>query len=269
MNETYRAELRDETPIVVRIARHPEGWFTDEAHLMAKARAAGVPTPDVLGVEQVDHEGERLSFSIQRLLPGRPLREIARELAPADLERLIVNGGELLGRVHGANASRGMKHELEPPDEDFVTRVVGVADQAMGPDAAGVVERGAGLLRDAAARRPAPGLALAHGDWLPKHLLIDAGEIAGVIDWEFAGPAPPAFDLAHWEVAAGEGLYDHWRWLRRGYARVADPDVADGGWVPAFAIFFALDVLGWRNPAPPGRLRRCVEVIRRYVDGRP
>ena len=114
--------------------------------------------------------------------------------------------------------------------------------------------------------RPAPRLSLAHGDWLPKHLLIDdGGAIVGVIDWEFAGPASPAFDLAHWEVSAGDGLHDRSDLLRLGYARVADPDAADAGWVPAFAIDFALEVLGWRNPASPARLRRCVDVIARHV----
>jgi aminoglycoside phosphotransferase (APT) family kinase protein len=113
--------------------------------------------------------------------------------------------------------------------------------------------------------RPAPRLSLAHGDWLPKHLLIDDGAIVSVIDWEFAGPASPAFDLARWEVSAGDGLHDRSDLLRRGYARFADPDAADAGWVPAFAIDWALEVLGWKNPAPPARLRRCVDVIARYA----
>jgi thiamine kinase-like enzyme len=113
--------------------------------------------------------------------------------------------------------------------------------------------------------RPAPRLSLAHGDWLPKHLLIDDGAIVSVIDWEFAGPASPAFDLARWELSAGDGLHDRSDLLRRGYARVADPDAADAGWVPAFAIHWALEVLGWKNPAPPARLRRCVDVIARYA----
>ena len=128
-----------------------------------------------------------------------------------------------------------------------------VADQALGPAAAATVERGADLLRDEVLTRPAPRLSLAHGDWLPKHLLIDDdGAIVSVIDWEFAGPASPAFDLAHWELAAGDGLHERSDLLRRGYGRVADPDAADAGWVPAFAIDFALDVLGWRNPASTG-----------------
>jgi aminoglycoside phosphotransferase (APT) family kinase protein len=198
-------------------------------------------------------------------VPGRSLDEIAGELSASDLERLVMDSGELLARVHSVVPERGIRHELEPPHERFVARVVRVADQALGPAAAAVVERGAELIRDEVMTRPASILSLAHGDWLPKHLLIDDGAIVGVIDWEFTGPASPAFDLAHWEVAAGDGLHDRSDLLRLGYARVADPDAADAGWVPAFAIDFALEVLDWRNPASPARLRRCVDVIARYV----
>lgn len=265
LHETYRVEVPNDVPAVVRIARQPVPWFTDEEHVMAQARGVGVPTPNVLGVEQVDHDGELLSFSILQLVPGRSLDELAGELPASDLERLITDGGELLARVHSIVPERGIPHELEPPDERSVARVMRVAHQALGPAAAAVVERGADLLRDEVMTRPAPRLSLAHGDWLPKHLLIDDAAIVSVIDWEFAGPAPPAFDLARWEVSAGDGLHDRSDLLRRGYARVADPDTADAGWVPAFAIDWALEVLGWKKPAPPARLRRCVDVIARYA----
>ena len=140
-----------------------------------------------------------------------------------------------------------------------------IVEQTLGPAAASVVERSAAFLRRELVARPAPLLALAHSDWLPKHLLIDDGTIVGVIDWERAGPASPAFDLARWEVSAGDGLHDRSDLLRRGYARVADPDLAAAGWVPAFAVDWALEVLGWQNPAAPPRLRRCVDVIARYA----
>jgi aminoglycoside phosphotransferase (APT) family kinase protein len=265
LHETYRVEVPNDVPVVVRIARQPEPWFTDEEHVMAQARGVGVPTPNVLGLEQVDHDRELLSFLILRLVPGRSLDELAGELPASDLERLVMDGGELLARVHSVVPDRGIRHELEPPDERFVARVARVAHQALGPAAAAVVERGADLLREEVMTRPAPRLSLAHGDWLPKHLLIDDGAIVSVIDWEFAGPASPAFDLARWEVSAGDGLHDRSDLLRRGYARVADPDAAGAGWVPAFAIDWALEVLGWKNPAPPARLRRCVDVIARYA----
>jgi aminoglycoside phosphotransferase (APT) family kinase protein len=176
-----------------------------------------------------------------------------------------MDGGELLARVHSVVPDRGIRHELQPPDERSLARGARIVEQTLGPSAASVVARGAEFLRRELAARPAPSLALAHSDWLPKHLLIDDGTIVGVIDWERAGPASPAFDLARWEVSAGDGLHDRSDLLRRGYARVADPDSADDGWVPAFAVDWALEVLGWRNPAWPERIRRCVDVIARYA----
>ena len=265
MNETYRVELPNDVAVVARIARQPVPWFTDEEHVMAQARAVGVPTPEVLGVEQVDHDGELLSFSIQRLLPGRSLDELVGELPASDLERFVMDGGELLARVHSVVPDRGIRHELQPPEELVVARVARIVDEALGPGAAAVVERGADLLREEVMTRPSPMLSLAQGDFLPKNLLIDDGAIVGVIDWEFAGPAPPAFDLARWEVSAGDPLHDRSDLLRRGYARVADPDSADAGWVPAFVIDWALEQLGWKNPARPAQFRRCVEAIARYA----
>jgi aminoglycoside phosphotransferase (APT) family kinase protein len=266
MNETYRAELAGAGSVVVRIARQPVPWFTDEEHVMAQARAVGVPTAAVLGVEHVEHDGTLLSFSIQRLLAGRSLAELAGELAAVDLERLVMDGGELLARVHSVVPDRGIRHEVQPPDERSLARGARIVGQTLGPAAALVVERGAAFLRREVAARPAPSPALAHSDWLPKHLLIDGGAIVGVIDWERAGPAAPALDLAHWEVAAGDRLHDASDLLRLGYARVADPEAAAAGWVPAFVVNWALEVLGWRNPAPPARVRRCVDVIARYAD---
>lgn len=266
LNETYRVELAAEGSVVVRIARNSAPWFTDEARIMARARAAGVPTAEVFGVEHLEHDGELLSFSIQQLLPGRSLDEIADELRAADVERLVMDAGELLARVHSLVSDRGVRHDLQPPDECTLTQGTRIVEQTLGPSAASVVERGAAFLLRELAARPAPSQVLVQGDWVPKHLLIDGGAIVGIIDWEFAGPASPAYDFAMWEVSAGDGLHDHSDLLRLGYARVADPDAAVAGWGPAFVVGWALEKLGWRHPARPEQIRRCVEVIARYAD---
>src|SRR4051794_12690825 len=148
LHETYRVEVRDHPPVVVRIARRPVPWFTDEEHVIAQARAVGVPTPDVLGTTQVEHDGELLSFSVLQLLPGHSLAELAGELPPPELERLVVDAGELLARLHGVVPDRGMRHQLDPLDEGFVARVVRAAGRALGPSAAAVAERGADFLRE-------------------------------------------------------------------------------------------------------------------------
>jgi aminoglycoside phosphotransferase (APT) family kinase protein len=265
MNETYRVELSGDVAVIVRIAHQPVPWFIDEAHLMARARDVGVPTPEVLGVEQLRHDGELLSFSIQRLLPGRSLDELVGELPPSELEQLVMDAGELLARVHSIVPGRGIRHPLRLPAEPVVARVVRIVDEALGEAAAAVVEQGADFLRAEAMAHPPLLDSLAQGDFLPKNLLIDDGAIVGVIDWEFAGPASPAFDLARWEVSAGQTLHDRSDLLRRGYARVADPDSAAAGLVPAFAIDWALEMLGWKNPASPAQFRRCVDVIANHA----
>ena len=65
----------------------------------------------------------------------------------SELERLVMDGGELLAQVHSVVPDRGIRDQLQPPDERFVGRVTRVVDQAFGSAAAAVVERGADLLR--------------------------------------------------------------------------------------------------------------------------
>lgn len=267
MNETYRADLGDAITVVVRIARQPTPWFIDEAHLMTRARAIGVPTAEVLGVVHRDHEDGLLSFSLQEFLPGRSLMELAGDLATDDLERLVVDAGEIMARVHSVvpDEGSGKRHELRSPAADDVTRIAGIVGEVLDPAAAATVERGAEFLRREITTRPTPPLSLAQGDFMPKNLLIHNGAVTGVIDWEFAGAAPPAFDLARWEVSAGAPFNDRLDLIRRGYARVADPVAAEAGLVPAFAIDWMLEMLAWKNPAGPAQFRRCVELIDRYA----
>jgi aminoglycoside phosphotransferase (APT) family kinase protein len=267
MNETYRVELAGDVAVVVQIARQDAPWFIDEAHLMAQARAVGVPTAEVLGLEHLDHDGELLSFSVQQFLPGRSLEEVIGELPAAELERLVLDAGEILARVHSVvpDDQRGIRHELRLPEEREVARVARIVREALSPTEAAVVERGADFLRQEVTTRAAPPVSLVHGDFCPKNLLIHDGTVVGIIDWEFAGRTSPAYDFAQWEVDAGDVLHDRLDLVRRGYARVADPEMAEGGWTPAFAIDWALEKLGWKNPATPAQFRRCLDVIARYT----
>ncbi|WP_328999768.1 phosphotransferase [Kribbella sp. NBC_00709] len=269
MNETYCAELAGDVAVVVRIARQDVPWFIDEADLITQARSIGVPTAQVLGLEHLDQDGELLSFSIQEFLPGRSLEDLVGELPAADLERLVVDAGEILARIHSVvlDDQPGIRHELQLPGEHEVARVAHIVGEMLGPAEAAVVERGADVLREELTTRAAPPVSLVHGDFCPKNILIHDGTVVGFIDWEFAGAAAPAYDFAQWEVDAGDPLPDRLDLVRRGYARVADPESADAGWTPAFAIEWALEKLGWRNPASPAQFRRCLDVIARYAGG--
>ncbi len=132
---------------------------------MTQALDVGVPTPEVLGVEHVNHDGGLLSFSIQRLLPGRSLDELVGELSPSDLERFVIDGGELLARIHSAVPDRGIRHQLRLREDAEMARVVRIVGETLGAAAATVVEHGADFLREAVTTRPAPPLSLAQGDF--------------------------------------------------------------------------------------------------------
>ncbi|MBT9254963.1 phosphotransferase [Phycicoccus sp. KQZ13P-1] len=265
MNETYLAGLSGGSEVVVRVAKHPVPWFADEPRLMEQARAAGVPAPAPLGVQHVEDETSVLSFCVLDFIPGRSLDTLGAELPTRDLERLTADAGELLARIHTLAPAGGTRHELRPPDDAATARALVTVGREVGDAGVTIVERGVELARRVA-HRPLGPLPLAHGDFMPKNLVVDDRRIVGVIDWEFAGPAPPAFDLARWEVSAGDPWHDWSEVLCRGYARVADPTSAAAGLVPAFAVGWALEKLGWRNPAGAVQVRRCLEVIDRYAN---
>ena len=98
-----------------------------------------------------------------------------------------------------------------------------------------------------------------HLQGLAKTLYSNTTWTTGLAQPRTSRPAPS------YGASAADGLHHRLDLLRRGYARVADPDAAAARWVPAFAIDWALEVLGWKNPAPPARLRRCADVIARYA----
>ena len=151
-----------------RSAPHGAGPWSRRAH------------PEVFGLEQVQHNGELLSFSLQRLLPGRSLGDLAGELSAPDLERLVIDAGELLARIHAVvpDSDRGTPHDLRYPEEHSVARVACHVDEALGPEAARVVELGADYLRTEMMRPSAPMTSLAQDDFLPKNLMICEREIA-------------------------------------------------------------------------------------------
>ncbi|WP_375431832.1 phosphotransferase family protein [uncultured Friedmanniella sp.] len=267
MNETYRAELASGRVVVVRIAHQDAPWFGDEAHLMTQARAAGVPTPEVFGLEHREYGDDVLSFSVQELLPGRSLDEILPLLSDHDVEQLLLDAGEKMARVHSVvpDGEHGIPHPLRHPESHTVAAVSRSLGETFGPAAAATVERGADFLCEAIAVGVPSLSALGQGDFLPKNLLVDEGAIVGVLDWEFAGPASPAFDLARWEVTAGEPLDDQIDVLRRGYERITSPKEAADDWTAAFAIDWSLELLAWKNPASQAQIRRCIEVIDRFA----
>ena len=92
LHETYRVEVRDDEPVVVRIARRPVPWFTDEEHVIAQARA------------------------VVAALPGRPVWAI-------DADAIVVRPGPRI--VDGVEAIAAILHPdaVPAPPPGVIARV--------------------------------------------------------------------------------------------------------------------------------------------------
>lgn len=99
-NEVYRAGLDGGSAVYARLRRPGEGTFEWEVWAMDRARATGVPVPDIHAVEMVDtDEGARVAMVVAEA-PGRQLAELLPTLTREQRCTALSNLGRLLARVH-------------------------------------------------------------------------------------------------------------------------------------------------------------------------
>ncbi len=200
--ETFAFEAEtDRGPLPLVLRRSPGGAprqggmgstlsLEDEARVMARAAAAGVPVPHILFVlEPADGLG---SGFVMRFLEGESLpRRILREEAFSRLRAgLGAECGRILARIHATDVRGIAGLESVPPEL--------------------AVERCRKLLRAFGVPRPVLELALVwledhlpppepqtlvHGDFRNGNLLVGPEGVRAVLDWELAHVGDPAEDV--------------------------------------------------------------------------
>lgn len=191
-----------------------------EVALIRAARAAGVLAPEVL-VELEPGDGIGSGF-VMRALPGTP--DPRTILAEAEPELLIGDIARELVAVHGADCTG-----LAVPVMDTATALAELRSRFLtyGGDRPIL----ALALRWLETNLPAPvAPRLVHGDFRLGNLLVEAGRLTGVLDWELAHLGDPHEDMAF-------GCMTVWRFSRPdrpGYglttiARLAEAYEAAGG----------------------------------------
>jgi hypothetical protein len=83
----------------------------------------------------------------------------------------------------------------------------------------------------------------------------DGGPSVGWFDTGQDDPRP-AVPIDELETVGGDGVLD-------------PPSALTVSHVDPLAIDWALEKLGWKNPAPPAQQRRCVDMIARHAGARP
>jgi aminoglycoside phosphotransferase (APT) family kinase protein len=200
------------SPLVVRVfAERADAAARREREAMVAAAHHGLPVPLIALHGTV----EKRPLLVTTFLPGRPA-SLALAANPGAALALGVSMGQTLGNVHQI-----------PAPEVLVSIKPGWIEKG-GPSLTPIRH-----LLDAVARQDR----LLHLDYHLNNVLIDGGQVSGVIDWENTAAGPPHMDLARSQAilramalaglipASHREAFDHFeRGFAIGHAEVAGVD---------------------------------------------
>lgn len=209
-NEVHAIKTDRGREVIVRINREvdAEARFQKERWAIEQAAQAGVPVPRVLLVESLQLEGKPVGISVEERLPGVPLDELAKHISNTDLTEMLLQAGTLLSRIHSVepggfgeidNNGRGeyvtISDLLSEANLGGGSLLAAAHSASLAPD---VIKRALHLLHEFRKNCAPVSPHLLHGDFGPKHLLIDGGKITGIIDFENASGGDPVHEFANW-----------------------------------------------------------------------
>lgn len=172
-------------PLVLRVLRphHEPTLALREQAVQNTAAAAGYPAPPVL-LATAERAPLGAPFLVMQRLPGRPLMEVS----PFGMDRVLVDIQMRLHALDPAPLRRALGEAItfERYLEVMERRIVAGALTGLAP-----------ALRWLRSRRPpeTPPV-ICHGDLHPLNVLVQNGQVSGVLDWPNALIGDAAFDVA-------------------------------------------------------------------------
>lgn len=260
-NEVYRVGLVDGGVVYPRIRLSASdgdvelGEVEQEAWAMDRARAAGVPVPEVLSVERVESTTDARAAMVMVAAPGRQLAELLPTLRAGERRTAMTELGRTLARLHEVSMPGVWRPDVNGdwPDprqrrQDFLAdRTAEAGELAAAGLSADEVDATIGWLGASPDNPPDTSLhdrpdrsdnqpltatdadgadaridiVLCHGDLSPEHVFVDSElRVTGLIDWGLWHAGSAIGDLAY--VSMGHDHAD-FAAIVRGHA-THDPD---------------------------------------------
>ncbi len=209
-NEVYDVTSDENYQFIVRISHKANHRFEGERWALNAARNVGVPTPQMLLIEQATYDDTTVTFCIEEKLPGVPLDVLLRDESNSDLNKVIDQIGEIVGKLHSVKVEGfGYLQSGGKGEQASFAEIMLMANA-----------RQTELYRAASkwhvsARNIAAGLALlnrhrelyefntpvlVHGDLGQKHILVEGDHISGIIDMQDCSGNHPVIDFVMWDT---------------------------------------------------------------------
>ncbi len=225
VNEVYEAAGPDGKFVIVRISRRNYPEFESERWAIEQCLKVGVPAPKVLLVDSIINGEEKLAVSVEDRLKGEPLNSLHDQLRQSELESLVKNAGEILGKIHSVKTTKyGHVNSLGVGLDDKWTETMLRAEKDLDKlyNAAArtdvpknLIDKALEILRDNVPLYERATPHLLHTDYGPKHILVDSGKISGILDFEGCKSGDPVWDFAWWDFFQTPRLPT--QWLKEGY----------------------------------------------------
>jgi aminoglycoside phosphotransferase (APT) family kinase protein len=264
-------------PLILRAFRQDDGPERARFETAVQNAIAGQGYPAPRALHTCDDPGPLgKAFFIMERLPGRSMLDAMLRPSPLFFRSPAILG-ELHARLHALDPQRLLAALAGPgPRSDERLSIEGELELRVRViDSAGLdgLRPGERWLHE---HRPPPPerLAICHGDFHPMNILIDGGEVSGVIDWPWVGVGDPAYDVGATVALMTQGPVDLprplWaigrsvrRWIVRRYLKAYRAKLpVDQGAVDYFEAFRLLGFLieaGQHRAADLGRIERPVK----------
>jgi aminoglycoside phosphotransferase (APT) family kinase protein len=185
---------------VVLVERENEFW------LLRALQPTGFPAPKAYCLDRDGRWLDRPSMVLQRC-PGVARRNLLAEASGLDIRdrlQLATEIADLLSSLHSLDpAELDLPASFRSIEGQTAASLLDSYERELATAAPSVEMKLAGWwLRDHLPDPPAR-LTIVHGDFRPANLLVDAGRVTAVLDWEFAHIGDPAEDIG-WYLA---GIY--------------------------------------------------------------
>lgn len=189
-NEVYRAEFADGAAYV-RIGRHAQSDFEQEAWAMQQARTTGVPVPEILELGRITPDDGVREIMVVRAAAGRPLETVLDALTDQERHQAMIALGETLRSLHDIDTPGMWRPDARGrwPDVDELRRgyIADRRDERGQLVRAGLtdaeIEQTYLLLEEFPGRAPIEPV-LCHGDLRPDHIFLDDDcTVSALIDW--------------------------------------------------------------------------------------
>ena len=263
-NEVYRIAFESGLEVILRIARHAQGIFEKEAWAIGRCRDLGMAVPEVLSLQTLEADSERLEMCFLEMLPGERLSD-SLSLPRETLRSVVREVGDQLSRMHAIESSDlGQDGRFFESDADDFAAVE-AEFIALGVEAGldrQALERALRFFEEA--MREPQRRVLTHNDIRACHVLVHDGRLSGLIDFGQVSLDTPINEFAKWDYWEAPDL--PMAWLREGYADKTLFDEAFDQRFQAWRLVNALSALRWYAlTGYPEGVGRASSALDRYL----